>query len=249
MNREEAWILKEKYSGKTSDAFFADIASLASGVPLAYIIGSIPFLNTTISLSTHPLIPRAETEYWVSQAIDEMRTHNSKTLRILDLCAGSGCIGVAVLSALPNTQCDFVEIDSAHHQTILKNCELNGIAKSRFAIFGGDLFNTVPELFGTYDFILTNPPYIDKEANTVAESVTTNEPHVALFGGEEGLEIIKKIITSAHKHLNHAGVLFIEHEPSQVERIREIVHRNSFTITTHNDQYNTPRYSHLTMQQ
>ncbi len=102
MTQDEVWLLREKYQGVKTDAFFEDCARLKNGEPLAYIIGSIPFLNTTIFLDAHPLIPRPETEFWVEKAIAHMNVR--APLRILDLCAGSGCIGVAVLTARKETR-------------------------------------------------------------------------------------------------------------------------------------------------
>ena len=103
MTQEQHWLLKEKYHGEKTDGFFADCKRLALGEPLAYLIGWTPFLNTKIWLDSHPLIPRPETEFWVERAITSMRENAQDTLgflaepaKVLDLCAGSGCIGVAM---------------------------------------------------------------------------------------------------------------------------------------------------------
>ena len=95
MNTKQAedWLLKEKYKGVKSRAFLADCQELKAGVPLAYVIGSIPFLDTKIYLDSKPLIPRPETEYWTEQAIKSIKTVASAN--VLDLCSGSVCIGVA----------------------------------------------------------------------------------------------------------------------------------------------------------
>lgn len=178
-------------------------------LPEAYKIGWIPFIHTKIWLDSRPLIPRIETEYWVNEAIQEIKLRGLATPRVLDLCAGSGCIGIAVAKDVPGAQVDFVELDERHHATIIKNLKENGV-KGR--IFGGDLFEKVTE---KYDFILTNPPYIDKSLGRVAESVREHEPELALYGGEQGMEVINRILTEYPKYLNPGGKLYLEHEPEQ----------------------------------
>ena len=141
MNQEQQWLLNEKYNGVKTPEFENDLKRLESGEPLAYVIGWQPFCGTKIYLDSHPLIPRSETEYWAKLVIDEIKTKESP--KILDLCAGSGCIGVSIAKAIPDSIVDFVEIDKSHHTTILKNIKENGIDEKRTRIYGGDLFENV----------------------------------------------------------------------------------------------------------
>lgn len=258
-NQEIYWLLKEKYHGEKSEAFFADCDRIEAGVPLAYVIGYVPFLDCTIHLDSHPLIPRPETEYWTEQAIMEIKTlcsrqdleqvrglaSNLPPVRILDLCAGSGAIGVAVAKAIPEAFVTFAEIDPTHLPTIIKNLAHNTIIYDsiKYPIVSTDVFTNIT---GTFDFILTNPPYIDNAANTADESVVAYEPHLALFGGQDGLAIIEQIITKAPDFLCDHGQLWIEHEPFQSVAIGELAAAQSFACTTHKDQYDTARYSVLT---
>lgn len=242
MNQDETWLLKEKYNGQKTASFLADCDRLTSGEPLAYIIGHTPFLNTTIHLDSHPLIPRPETEYWTEQVIKEIADQGKALVRMLDLCAGSGCIGVAVLKALPQSTVDFVEIDASHYPTIHKNIEENDIAISRTQIFGGNLFENITD---SYDYILTNPPYIDAHLNRTEESVTANEPALALWGGLNGMEVISKILETSPQHLTENGVLYIEHEPEQVEAIREHGKRYFHEVETFVDQFGVARFTRL----
>ena len=245
MTKDEAWLLEEKYQGKKTEGFFADVERLKSGEPLAYIIGHLPFLNTKICLDSKPLIPRTETEYWIEKVIHEIQNRRglTPTIRVLDLCAGSGCIGVALLTEIDYAHVDFAEIDEMHHSSILKNIVENNIDVSRTNILGGDLFERVTE---KYDYILTNPPYIDPILDRSEEAVRKFEPHEALYGGTGGLEIIVRIIEKASNFLTPDGALYIEHEPEQTERIVELAKPQSFASTTYTDQYNTPRYTKFT---
>jgi len=246
MEREVDWLLKEKYNGEKSEGFFADCERLAAGEPLAYLIGHVPFLGATIHLDSRPLIPRPETEFWTEKAIEEMRAHpNASGVRVLDLCAGSGCIGIAVQRALPNANVDFVEIDKKHHSNIQRNVEINDIDSKRARVFGGDLFKNVCD---TYDIILSNPPYIDPALDRTEESVKAHEPARALYGGTNGTEIIARIITESPHRLKENGVLYIEHEPEQEAFIQAHGSETGFNVSTHPDQFGIQRYSRLTRQ-
>ncbi len=240
MTRDEEWLLNEKYLGERTDEFFADCERLKTGEPLAYVIGHTPFLDTTISLLSRPLIPRTETEYWVKEIIDTIDV--TRNVRVLDLCAGSGCIGVAVLSVLPHSKVDFAEIDEKHHATIQKNIEQNDIDTSRTRIYGGDLFEKVE---GPYDYILSNPPYIDPTLNRTEASVLEHEPHQALFAPDEGFAIIEKIIREAPVFLSPKGTLVLEHEPEQTVRIHKLANESGWSVTTKLDQYGIERYTVL----
>lgn len=237
--REAIWLLQEKYDGIESPEYQTDLGRLRQGEPLAYIIGWMPFCHTRIWLDSRPLIPRSETEFWTLKAIENVESSGISSPRILDLCAGSGCIGIAMLKDIPNATCDFVEIDESHHATILHNVIENGISPDRVRIFGGSLFDQV---IGMYDVIVSNPPYIDPERSEfVQESVLAHEPEKALFGGSAGMELVSEIFAKSLQHLNPKGVLYIEHEPEQVEAIQKL----SPGIQRCPDQYGVMRYSIL----
>ncbi len=249
MNQEEQWLLKEKYNGEKSEGFFTDCERLAAGEPLGYVIGHVPFLDCTIHLDNHPLIPRPETEYWTEKAIDEIKKHaqvaKQNDIHILDLCAGSGAIGVAVAKAVPEARVDFAEIDSRLLPTVTKNLEVNNLPYINHKVFTSDLFENVN---GKFAYILSNPPYIDPEIDRTEPSVKNHEPHQALYGGHLGLELIEKIITDAPQYLTQGGQLWIEHEPEQSEAIKELGEKNNFSVTTHQDQYGVERYTILVLQ-
>lgn len=282
MDKDEQWLLIEKYGGEKSEGFFADLMRLKAGEPLAYVIGHTPFLGTTIYLDSHPLIPRPETEFWVEGAItairqrqedlvserpaaggfgwgaagvnessppgaaDEATESPRSSLKILDLCAGSGCIGVAVAKALPQAHVTLAEIEPAHLSTITLNLKENDITEDRYQVIHSDLFENIR---GTFDYILTNPPYIDPALDRAEASVKDFEPHNALYGGADGLELIKKILAEATQHLNAGGILYLEHEPEQVAALKTIAKTNKLTIHTHKDQYDVSRYSTFTVAQ
>lgn len=244
MTQDEQWLLAEKYNGQKTAGFLDDQARLLAGEPLAYLIGHVPFLHSTIFLDSHPLIPRPETEYWTEKLIAQLKEKKSP-LQILDLCAGSGCIGIALAQELPSVQVDFAEIDSAHRKTIAKNCHVNQIQKSRYQVYTSNLYFDLPKK--TYDYIVSNPPYIDSVLQRTEESVTKFEPHQALFGGAKGLEIIHRIITETPNWLASGGQLWLEHEPEHALAIAEMA-ASTFIVHTYTDQYSLARYSVLVLQ-
>lgn len=252
-SQEIKWLLREKYNGEKSEAFFADCKRLALGEPLAYVIGWTPFLDTKIYLDSHSLIPRPETEHWAKEAIAVIRGGATLPLgfathppRILDLCAGSGCVGVAVAKAVPTALVDFAEIDEAHLPTITKNITTNNIDPSRTRVIHSNLFSALSDT--QYDLILSNPPYIDEHQHQAEQSVTDHEPYLALFGGHKGLEVVAKIIAEAPVHLAPGGQLWIEHDPAQSPAIKELGAAAHLAVTTHTDQYDIERYSTLVVQ-
>ena len=256
-SQEEQWLLEEKYNGEKSEAFYADCKALALGEPLGYLIGTIPFLDCIIHLDNKPLIPRVETEYWVERAIAEIKMSSvmqpslsgaaAEPARILDMCAGSGCIGVAVTKAVPLALIDFAELSKRLLPTIEKNCVANEITADRVNVYHSNLFQGIP-IEKKYNFILSNPPYIDPAIDRATDSVKSHEPHLALYGGAGGLEIIEQMIESASEHLAPNGQLWIEHEPEQVQAISAIADKHKFGCSSHLDQYDVPRYSVLVVQ-
>lgn len=237
-------MLKEKYNGEKTSVFLTDCARLEAGEPLAYVIGWVSFLDTKIWLDSKPLIPRSETEYWVGNAIAEIMKREKP--KVLDLCAGSGCVGVAVAKAIPQARVDFVEIDTGHHANIVRNICDNGIDYTQTRVFGGDLFTEIPT--GTvYDAIFTNPPYIDPALDRTDTNVKNHEPHLALYGGKNGTKIIEHILHEVPHYLAPKGQLWLEHEPEQVVLINKIASSLPYSsIQNLPDQFGTVRYSRLT---
>src|SRR5258708_29407862 len=155
------WLFRDKYRLPESKieeilqdlslappGFRADVLRLKVGEPIQYVIGWVPFLGCEIDLSFKPLIPRPETEFWTGQVIEEIHKRvvkGDQVLEILDLCCGSGCIGIAFLKHLPNVRVDFADIqEDAIRQTRL-NLENNKIDDSRWQIFHSDLFVKVSD--------------------------------------------------------------------------------------------------------
>ncbi len=241
MDKERAWLLKEKYNGVESPEFLADLKHLNDGEPLAYLIGNIPFYNCTIDLSYKPLIPRVETEYWVNHFVEKKlrgsTSQNGGLVDILDIFSGSGCIGVSVMKN-SNAKVDFSELKPKNIEQIKKNLELNCLTGE---VFKSDVFESLPDK--KYDYILANPPYISKgRLDTVGDSVMDHEDHGALFAENEGLFFIEKLIKESAKFLKPGGKVYVEYDPWQTEKIIDLLKESSVTnFEIKKDQYEKDR--------
>ncbi len=246
MTNDERHVLTEKYNGIPSPAFAADCERLSKGEPLAYVIGWQPFLGLRIYLDSHPLIPRPETEWWSEKMLQRMGagdTLSSSELpaepKILDLCAGSGAIGCAALKYLPHAEVYFAEIDPTHEATIRKNIRENGLDDARVHIGSGDLFTPIAGM--QFDLIAANPPYIPAH-RILDASVIEHEPHQALFSGDDGLELIRRIAAELRDHLSSHGQLWLECDRDNIEQASALFTARGFTSAIHTDQYAVPRY-------
>lgn len=204
-------------------------------IPVEYRQGYTYFLGNKIDLSLKPLIPRQETEYWISLTLKEIKQGS----KCLDLFSGSGCIGVSVLKTIKDSYCDFGEIEDKFVKQIKIN--LKGINKNRYNIIKTNVFSDIKN---KYDYILANPPYVaERRINEVGEDVLKYEPHIALFSGEHGMDAITKLINNGFNYLKKNGVLVIEHDQSQKKEIEEIVLKNQYAKYEFcKDQFNEYRF-------
>jgi release factor glutamine methyltransferase len=245
MNRNERWLLNEKYGGVATADYETDRRRLAHGEPLAYVIGWQPFLDLTIHLDSSPLIPRPETEWWTDQmltALTNRETINGPTrerpTRILDLCAGSGAIGCAALARIPNAHVYFGEIDPAHETTILKNIRENGLDGASADVRTGDLFAPFSDM--RFDRIAINPPYVPA-GRELPRSVADHEPPLALYAGKDGLAVIRRISEELPRRMAEKGEAWIEVDSAQTETARELFAARGMSARTRTDQYGKPR--------
>ncbi|MBI2577656.1 MAG: methyltransferase [Candidatus Wildermuthbacteria bacterium] len=169
-----------------------------------------------------------------------LRENRGTPIKCLDLFAGSGCIGIAVLKYIPWAKVDFAEKGKKFLKQIEINTKLNGIAPERYRIVQSDVFSNVK---GKYDYILANPPYIpQKSKHQVEESVLQWEPHGALFGGEDGLDYVRILIEQGRDHLNEGGKIYVEFDSPTKKDVEEILLKQKLLYCFCKDQFGKWRY-------
>jgi len=186
------------------------------------------FLNCKIDISKGVFIPRPETEFWTKKALKSIRatSNEQRTIKALDIFAGSGCIGIAILKNIRRSHVDFVDVDENAIEQIKINLKLNKISPKRYRVIRSDVFEKVK---GKYDFIFANPPYVAKERlGEVQESVKKFEPKISWYGGKGGLKYIKKFLKEAKNHLKENGIIFMEVDPLQKEEVEKILKKKGY---------------------
>jgi release factor glutamine methyltransferase len=168
--------------------------------PLAYILGSVPFCDLEILVQPPILIPRPETEEWVSWLIDILRKEQVENITILDLCCGSGCIGLALAKAFPKCKVLGIDINPQAIKLSIENKKHNKIKNIDF--IQSDLYQNLPHDFKC-DLIVSNPPYLtNAELNALDPAVKNWEDHSALVAQNEGMYFYDKIFKESSKYIN-----------------------------------------------
>ena len=196
-----------------------------TGRPLWYIIGDADFCGYKIKVDERVLIPRPETEELAMMVVAAAEAGDS----ILDLCTGSGAIAIAVYKELEksNRKCKVTAVDiSADALELAKeNAQENG---AEILFLQSDLFTRIR---GRFDIIVTNPPYIPSaEIPTLQREVKDFEPHLALDGGADGLDIYRRIATEASKYLNRGGTLMMEVGAGEAAEVVKLFKGNSYSM-------------------
>lgn len=189
--------------------FRAWIREAGGGAPIAYLIGVKEFFSLAFEVTPDVLIPRPETETLVERAIHHVR-HAGRPIRtILDLCTGSGCIAVALAKNIPEVKLFASDISAAALQVAQRNAARHQLAE-RIEVRAGDLFAAWPAE-QVFDLIVSNPPYLGRDrAGELPRTVRDFEPHAALFGGEDGLDLIRRLLSEAAPRLTPGGSLMFE---------------------------------------
>ena len=198
------------------------------GEPVAYLLGEWEFYGLTLDISRDVLIPRPDTETLVERGILFVRDLPEGT-RVLDLCAGSGCVGLAVADNCPNTQVILGEWSESALRVCRNNirrCGLSGQVQAAQV----DALEPPPRVMRDFDLILCNPPYIPTlDIRRLDVSVRDYEPHLALDGGEDGLKFYRAIAKKWKCALKPGGKLAFEVGYDQAKAVEAILKEQSFT--------------------
>ncbi|MBP3478878.1 MAG: peptide chain release factor N(5)-glutamine methyltransferase [Oscillospiraceae bacterium] len=238
--KDQAQILQdsEMYVGdETCAAMEAAVARIQAGEPLAYILNEWEFYGLKLYVDKNVLIPRDDTCAVTALAIKQALFLN-KDPRILDLCTGSGCIGLAIASRVKDARVTLADISKEALAVAKKNTVLNHMT-GRVSCVTSDALGTPSAFLGKFDMIVSNPPYITtQEMTELPGSVSNYEPHLALHGGSDGLDFYRAIVKNYTPALKPGGYLCFEFGMGQGDDICRILENNGYTILERSRDYN-----------
>ena len=234
-------------SGKTPEAIIADcniyasegieatlkdyVARAQRGEPLAYILGQWDFMGMTLTVTRDTLIPRDDTMAVTELAI-QAALHLRSGPRILDLCTGTGCIGLAVAQRVNDAKVVLGDVSPAAIRVARKNVQdlhLGG----RVTCLPLDALKSATAFLGQFDLIVSNPPYVtDAEMEALPHSVSGYEPHLALRGGEDGLDFYRAIIENYASALVPGGFLCFEFGMGQEGGVCQLLEAGGYEVIT-----------------
>ena len=210
---------------------------LLEGEPLAYVLGSWEFFGLELEVSPDVLIPRDDTCAVASLAIQK-GLFLDQDPRILDLCCGSGCIGLAVASRVKDARVTLADLSKEALQVARRNCVLNKLS-GRVRCVQVNALEPAPAFLGKFDMIISNPPYITgEEMKELPHSVKDYEPHMALYGGEDGLDFYRAIADYYTPALKPGGYLCLEFGMGQGDAVCGILELKGYTILERARDYN-----------
>ena len=197
--------------------------------PLAYILGEWEFYGLKLHVTPDVLIPRDDTCAVVQLAISQA-LFLPDAPRVLDLCTGSGCIGLAIASRVKDARVTLADI-SKEAMAVAKRNVVDHKMSNRVSVVHVNALEAPPAFLGKFDMIVSNPPYITgEEMKGLDRSVTDFEPHLALYGGEDGLNFYRAIAKNYAAVLKPGGYLAFEYGDTQAEDVRRILEENGYTV-------------------
>ena len=210
---------------------------LLAGEPLAYVLGEWEFYGLNLTVTPDVLIPRDDTVAVAQLAISQ-GLFLDKDPRILDLCCGSGCIGLAVAARVKDAKVTLADLSQKALNVAKQNTALNHLT-GRVRCLQADATKPAPAFLGKFDMIVSNPPYITgQEMKELPGSVADYEPHMALYGGEDGLDFYRAIAENYTPALKPGGYLALEFGMGQGDDVCRILTEHGYTILERSRDYN-----------
>lgn len=245
--------LLQHVSGKTQEALIADgdkyagdavveamqaaVLRIVKGEPLAYVLGEWDFYGLNLVVTPDVLIPRDDTCALAEIAINQALFLDAAP-RIMDLCTGSGCIGLAIATRVKDAKVTLADL-SRQALAVAKKNVTNHKLSGRVSCVQVDAMKEPPAFLGKFDMIVSNPPYVtSQEMEELDDSVKNFEPHMALWGGTDGLDFYRAIAKNFRQCLKPGGYLCFEFGMGQGDDVCEILTQEGFTIRQRVKDYN-----------
>lgn len=229
---------REKYACEAvCEAMDAAVRRILEGEPLAYVLGEWEFYGMSLYVDKNVLIPRDDTVAVTAMAIKKALFLDQEP-RILDLCTGSGCIGLAIAHRVKDAKVTLADISQDALTVARKNVTRQKLS-GRVNCVQADALGVPSAFLGKFDMIVSNPPYITtQEMEELEDSVKNYEPHLALHGGTDGLDFYRAIVQNYTKILKPGGYICFEYDPAQGDDICRLLEQNGYTILERSKDYN-----------
>lgn len=220
VNREYIVVNDKEVVDKIKESsYLENINRLINGEPIQYITNYQEFMKLDFYVDKHVLIPRADTEILVEEAINFMRKNKKEKLKVLDMCTGSGAIAISIAKNIESVKVYAADLSEKALEVAQKNASQNGVF-DKCEFIKSDMFENIKERF---DVIISNPPYIRKKDIENLDVNVQKEPLMALDGGEDGLDFYRILIDNSYKFLEKDGRLFLEIGYDQKEEVMSLL--------------------------
>jgi release factor glutamine methyltransferase len=210
---------KQEFPKDSMDNFQLALARRVARHPLQHITGIAPFRHLELKVGPGVFTPRPETEQVVGFALEKIESLQSQL--IVDLCSGSGAIAISVATEVSGSNVFAVEKSKEAFAYLRDNAASYGLSESNLR--NEDLEDSLPELDGQVDLVISNPPYIPINATPIDLEVQLHEPRMSLYGGVDGLDVVRQISVRALKLLRPGGLLVLEHADTQSSAIGKLL--------------------------
>lgn len=224
-----ARLSERELTAEEAAAFDALVQRRLQREPLQYILGTQDFCGRSFAVDGRVLIPRPETELLAERAVRALQDFGPGA-HALDLCCGSGCLGITLALEVPSAQVDMADLSEDALAVTRKNAERLG---AQVSLHQGDLWDAVDAR--QYQLIVSNPPYIPDADCLALQAEVMREPLMALKGGTDGLDFYRRIAAGLRKHLLPGGVLLLEVGFDQAERVAELLRAAGCETACHED--------------
>ena len=225
--------ISEQLTKEKEELYFSLIDKhIEKNVPLSHLAGFEYFYDRKFKVTKDVLSPRMETEELIYKVIEYIKSINKNNIKILDLCTGSGIIGITLRKELEFKSLEVVASDIS--EEALKVAKENAIMnEAEVKFIQSDIFENINEKF---DIIVSNPPYIAyNDKITMEDNVLNYDPHLALFAEEDGMYFYREIVENAKEYLEEDGLVFFEIGYDQREKILKLANENGFNAEVYKD--------------